>query len=220
MIRAIVFDFDGVILESVDIKTQAFHDLFQDHPDEVDRIVDLHRNNTGVSRFEKFKIIYRDILGKPLDDIEMDRLGREFSRLVYAAILRCDFVPGAQEFLEKHHRTYPLYIASATPEDEMRRIAADRGLARYFRGIFGSPSTKGDILSNILAEGGYRPHEVVFIGDAMSDYKGARAASVPFIGRRAPDNPVDFPDAGVLGRIDDLLHLDREWSRLMLAIGQ
>ncbi|GAF78578.1 unnamed protein product, partial [marine sediment metagenome] len=32
MIKAIIFDFDGVIVESSDIKTEAFRELFQDYP--------------------------------------------------------------------------------------------------------------------------------------------------------------------------------------------
>ena len=59
MIKAIVFDFDGVLAESANLKTRAFSDLFKGEDEEtVRQIVAYHLKNAGVSRFEKFKIIY------------------------------------------------------------------------------------------------------------------------------------------------------------------
>ena len=50
MWSAIVFDFDGVILESLDIKTRAFAALFDGFPDHTEQIAGYHLNNLGVSR--------------------------------------------------------------------------------------------------------------------------------------------------------------------------
>lgn len=79
MKKAIVFDFDGVILESMDVKTRAFRDLFEDYPEHNDEIVRFHLDNGGMSRFEKFRIIYRDILSLPLSESEFERLSTKFS---------------------------------------------------------------------------------------------------------------------------------------------
>ena len=63
IIRAVVFDFDGVLAESVDVKTRAYALLFQDEGGDVVRqVVDFHLKNGGVSRFEKFRCYYSDIL--------------------------------------------------------------------------------------------------------------------------------------------------------------
>ena len=74
MIRAILFDFDGVILESVDVKTKAFAELFKDFPEHVDQIVQYHIDNMGVSRFDKFRYIYRYILKRKLSDEKFTEL--------------------------------------------------------------------------------------------------------------------------------------------------
>ena len=43
MIRAIVFDFDGVLVESVDTKTKAYAGFFEDEGEEVVRkVVEVH----------------------------------------------------------------------------------------------------------------------------------------------------------------------------------
>jgi phosphoglycolate phosphatase-like HAD superfamily hydrolase len=169
MLKAIVFDFDGVILESVDIKTRAFRDLFKDYPDHLESIVRLHLDNTGMSRFDKFKIICADYLGRPPDDGELTRLGEAFSRFVYREILHCPFVPGAYEFLEKRSRQYEMFLASATPQDELSDIVNRRELDRFFEDVYGSPRGKDEILRGILRKKQFHPSEVVFIGDAADD---------------------------------------------------
>jgi len=52
----------GVILESVDIKGWAFGGLFEAYPEYVDEIVIFHHANRGMSRFDKFRYIYKNIL--------------------------------------------------------------------------------------------------------------------------------------------------------------
>ena len=213
-LKAIVFDFDGVILESLDIKARAFAELFRDYPDHVDAIVRLHREHHGVSRFEKFQIIYRDFLQRPLTDSETAVLDQRFSQLVYDEIMECPFVPGAREFLEQAAQRYALYVASATPEQELRRIVCGRRLDPYFRGVFGSPRTKAEILSSVLAREGLEPHEVVFLGDAITDYDGAMKNAVLFIGRVPPGQPNPFENRGV-EVVADLAQLHEEWGRII-----
>lgn len=211
--NVVIFDFDGVILESADIKTRAFARLFEGHADHVQDIVDLHLRLAGVSRFEKFRLIYRDILDMPLDDADMERLGSEFSAIALQEILSCPYVPGAPEFLESRHRSHGLYVASGTPEEELRGIVRDRDLARYFRGVYGTPALKAEISRRILAELEAKPHEAVFVGDAMTDLEGARGAGVPFVGRVAPGDPDPFEGEDV-PVVEDLRELDREWPRI------
>lgn len=63
MINAILFDFDGVLVESVDVKTRAFADLFKDEEDEiVEKVVNYHLKNSGISRYDKFRYYYKEYL--------------------------------------------------------------------------------------------------------------------------------------------------------------
>ena len=48
MIRGIAFDFDGVLVESVDVKTKAYARLFEEYGEGVvSRVVDYHLTNGG-----------------------------------------------------------------------------------------------------------------------------------------------------------------------------
>ena len=123
---------------------------------------------------------------------ESERLGEKFSELVFDEVTKASWIPGAPEFLEQHHGRCLFFIASGTPQDELERIVRLRDLEKYFTGVFGSPATKEQITRRIFEEHGLRPGEVVFIGDAMTDFNAAQACGVGFVGiTAAGGNP--FP---------------------------
>jgi len=205
MLKLIVLDFDGVIVESTDIKTGAFRELFSDYPGHVDEIVEYHQRHAGVSRYEKFAYIYENILKQPLGKEKMAELGRRFSALVVDEIKACPSVPGALEFLKKYSNKSKLFIASSTPEEELRHLVKARGLQKYFRGIYGAPSKKSEITLRIIKEEGVQREEVLFVGDSAADLAEAEKAGVLFVGRVA--NLIDCPFPEDVKTIRDLTEL-------------
>lgn len=184
MIKAIIFDLDGVILESADIKTKAFRRLFErDFPNKVDTIVKYHIDNMGISRYIKFKYIYRHILKMSLSPEKEEGLSKEFSRIALEEILHTPFVPGALEFIRARHEKYCLGIVSATPDKELQYIIEKRGLFDYFREIHGYPPGKADIIRDMLSRYQWLPQEVVFVGDAQNDREAASETGLHFVAR-------------------------------------
>ena len=213
-LKAVILDFDGVILESNHLKGEAFGQLFSEYPSQVSNIVQLHKFHGGMSRYEKFRIIYRDFLQKDLGEDEMNRLDKEFRELVQDGIMACIFVPGAFEFLNKYHHHFDLFIASGTPEEELREVVRRRNMSQLFSGIYGAPDRKGKIMEQIMRLNGWQPEQMLFVGDAIDDYSAAQETRVPFIGRvpRGEGNP--FPEVGVVKIISDLHELNqivRSW---------
>jgi phosphoglycolate phosphatase-like HAD superfamily hydrolase len=193
MVRAVILDFDGVILDSVGVKTRTFARLFQDHgPTVVRQVIDYHLANGGVSRFEKFEHIYRNFLHETLSGAESARLGDRFKSLAFDEIVKAPWIPGAQEFLHDNFRRSLLFVASGTPEDELREIIRLRHLNGKLQGAFGSPASKAQILNRIMAENDLARSDVVFVGDAMTDFHAAMESGVKFIGI-APANASPFP---------------------------
>lgn len=205
MARIIILDFDGVVLESVDVKTRAFRSLFSFAPQHVDEIVRFHVENGGMSRFDKFRYIFKNILHEELSDETFQNLSDRFSALVEDAVVLAPFVEGAVRFLDASSHRYPLYIVSATPEDELKRIVKNKGLSQYFAGVFGAPGKKAGHIRSILAQNQIDPGDAIFVGDAINDLRAAQECSVPFIGRIQPGSPDIFTGHdGVLHTIVDL----------------
>ena len=212
VVKAVIFDFDGVITESMDIKTQAFVYLFKDQTEDViDKVVKLHLDNGGMSRFEKFKIIYRDYLNKTLTKDEERMLGEGFSKFCYEKMLACPYVKGAENFLEKNYKKYNFFIASGTPHTEINKIVDGRNLRKYFQGVWGSPKSKREISKIVLKKYNLKNDEVVFVGDAPTDYWGAEEAEIGFIARIMPGeyNPFEKGEFKIKHIVEDLTSLDK-----------
>lgn len=191
---AIVFDFDGVLVESVDIKTRAFVELYRPHGESVARAVaDYHLSHGGVSRYEKFRHFHHEFLGKDLPADEERGLASRFSVLVEDAVVKAPWVPGAREFLADFKGRLPMFVASATPTTELKRIVERRGMNDYFNGVWGAPATKREIITDVVRINKIPASRVLMVGDAVSDLQGAYQASVNFVGvvRRNQSNP--FP---------------------------
>jgi phosphoglycolate phosphatase-like HAD superfamily hydrolase len=190
---AVIFDFDGVIVESTDIKTAAFRALFADHPAHVDAVEALHRRHEGVNRSIKFEMIYRDILRRPLDAETKAALARRYGELVVDQVVACPAVAGVPEVLEALGRHVPLAVVSSTPDAELRQIVARRDLARYFRTVRGAPPAKAAAVAEVIAAFGWAAHRVAMIGDTIADLEAARSNGLRFVGRVAPGRANAFP---------------------------
>jgi len=210
MIRLVILDFDGVVLESVAVKTEAFRALFSSVPEHVDEIVRFHVENGGMSRFDKLRHIYKNILHEDLTPEKSDELAAAFASLVLRGVLAAPFVPGARKFLSAGHARIPLYVVSATPEDELHRIIRERGIDHCFRKTYGSPRIKIDCIRDILAAEACPPAEALFVGDAGNDLEAARAAGIRFIGRVCEGDRNPFAgQPGVDAVITGLSELER-----------
>lgn len=185
MTQAIIFDFDGVLVESVDVKTQAFARIFEPEGGEVvKQIVAYHLMNGGLSRMDKLHYCYSQILRRPLSDAQLNYLCDRFQELVLDGVINAPWVPGAPEILAKCREAgCLLYIVSGTPEEELRTIVEARGIISHFEGIYGSPRNKPEIIRSILLAYQLEPSAVLFIGDSISDYEAARVAGVRFVAR-------------------------------------
>ncbi|MGE4504001.1 MAG: HAD family hydrolase [Desulfovibrionaceae bacterium] len=190
--QAFVFDFDGVLADSVEVKTRAFEQLYLPHgPDVAARVVKHHRTNGGMPRREKFHHYQYAFLGIPATAPDLDRLCTAFSGLVVDAVSSAKEIPGAEAFLRHWSSLIPLYVDSASPDKELDVILRRRGLDHFFRQVYGSNGNKRENLAAILDHGGYTPDRVLFFGDATSDLKAARTCGTGFIGLgAAPTSPL------------------------------
>ena len=183
-IDAVFFDFDGVIVESNEVKIEAFRAIYEPYgEDVVAEVLAEHVRQEGVSRVVKLERFHRELLGIELDEAGLAALAQRYCSLVEEKVVACDAVPGAMAALEAWEACCPLYVVSGTPEEELRRIAGRRGLTHHFKAVYGSPRVKTDIVGKVLDEIGVAPGRALFVGDSLTDYNAAAAVGTQFLGR-------------------------------------
>jgi len=213
MVNAIIFDFDGVVLESLNVKTNAFKKLYEPYGSDISkRVVEHHLENGGVSRFDKIKFYHNIFLGEDIDEKKIQKIAQKFSEMVVNEIMKVPFVDGAKQFIEDNYKRYLMFISSATPTNELNFICKQRKIAKYFQGIFGSPDSKSKHISSIITNYSLNNCEIVCIGDSSSDLDAANTHNLTFIARLSgvSNNLVNekytLSDLNKLGRIISIIN--------------
>lgn len=182
MNKALFFDFDGVVLDSLEIKTQAFREMFSSYGNEVmDKIISYHLKHGGVSRYKKFEYIYENILSQPLSDDKVQDLGDEFKKLVFSKVLKAEYIPGLPEFVDKYNTEYNCLIVSGTPQPELRRITAKRDITDHFVGVYGSPPSKRRLVEELITRYDVDKANSILFGDSETDLEAALDNGLGFV---------------------------------------
>lgn len=199
-IKAIILDFDGVVVESNEEKGHAFGELFALYPAYRQAMMDYHLANYSSPRMMKFEHYVYKLMGRPGDVELVETMAQQFSHFVMRRVIACPEVPGAQAFLEEFSEQVPFYISSNTPHEELLQIIQARGIDSFFVDVFGNPPyRKAEAIGMVLAREQVLPHDVLFVGDSPSDYRVAVEAELEFVGRKS-----NLPFEG----IDITLHND------------
>jgi HAD superfamily hydrolase (TIGR01549 family) len=179
--RIIIFDCDGVILNSNPVKSDAFYKIALPYGIEnAKAFVKYHRLHGGISRYEKIEYFFNNIIRKKPALKEKEKLLELFSEEVKHGLMKCEVADGLKE-LRKETVNSKWMVVSGSDESELRKIFIDRKLDFYFDGgIFGSPTTKNEILARELKSGKIK-YGVLFLGDSLHDYKAALKANMDFI---------------------------------------
>jgi phosphoglycolate phosphatase-like HAD superfamily hydrolase len=180
----VVFDFDGVLVDSVHVKADAFFQMYQKYGSALANEVRRHHlANGGMSRFAKFKYYQETLLGEKVNPEVITALSIQFSGLVVEKIISSSWMPGAELFLNFLYKKSKLcMVNSATPQEEIELIIQKRQMGKYFSGVFGSPAPKADNLQKIIDKFSINPSQIIFFGDAMADWNAACEMGVSFVG--------------------------------------
>lgn len=187
MVKAVVFDFDGVIADSEPLHLRAYLEVLP-----AMGIADLtreeyYRDLLGYNDEDCFRLIARNRgweAAEPLVAEFAERKGEAFERLIAD---NDTLYPGAAACVELMAAAFPLGIASGAKKHEILQILRSSGLDRHFRFVVASGDTPAskpapDPYIRAAERHGLAPHECVAIEDSRWGLESARAAGLRTVG--------------------------------------
>lgn len=182
--KTLVFDCDGVVLDSNKVKTQAFYQAALSYGEAAAQaLVQYHVANGGVSRYKKFAHFLDILVPKLASGItgpDNEGLLLAYASAVKEGLLQCKVADGLAELRAATPNARWL-IVSGGDQDELRAVFKQRDLDSYFDGgIFGSPDTKDMILAREIRNNNIMK-SALFIGDSKYDCQAAKVAALDFV---------------------------------------
>jgi len=204
--KHVIFDFDGVLVESNEIRFGGFRMLLKDYPGaQVEKLMRHARANGGLSRYDRIRYFFETIRNESISENKVLEMAGRYSEIVKDKIIGCAPVNGSVEFLSSHCKEFDFAVVSGSDQSELRDICRARGIDRYFTEILGSPAVKSENISLLFTLNKWKKDESVFVGDSTNDFDGAKACGIAFIGRNS--GLVKWKTMKGIVNIDDLSQL-------------
>ncbi|MCC5450288.1 HAD hydrolase-like protein [Rheinheimera sp. UJ51] len=178
--QTLVFDCDGVVLNSNKVKTEAFFKAALPYGEAAaQQLVDYHVARGGISRYKKFEWFVENVVAGQAGP-NLEQLLAAYAKEVLEGLLNCEIVSGLTELRAKTAHANWL-IVSGGDQQELRDVFATKDIAKYFDGgIFGSPDSKDTILAREKQNGNIKP-KALFLGDSRYDHEAATTAKLDFV---------------------------------------
>jgi phosphoglycolate phosphatase-like HAD superfamily hydrolase len=176
----LIFDCDGVVLNSNKIKTSAFYNAALPYGIKAaEDLRDYHIKHGGISRYTKFEYFLTDIVKEKVERAKIDLLLSNFASEVKKGLQSCEICSGLKNLRLASKSKW--LIVSGGDQNELREVFSSRGLTNFFEGgIFGSPDSKETILSREIKNTNI-DFPALFIGDSKYDYHAASNYKIDFV---------------------------------------
>ena len=178
----IIFDFDGVVLNSNHVKTEGFAVIAKEFGSEASQnLIRYHLENGGISRFNKIKWFVNNVLNRNDKDL-IEELIFKYGKIVEKKLLECGLRTNLYNLKQKLSPC-KWYIASGGLETEIINLMNIKNLSELFDGgIYGSPKTKQKIIKDLKKKADpLNKENWVLIGDSKYDYYCALENNINFI---------------------------------------
>ena len=205
--KNIFWDFDGVIKDSLDVKSEAFLNLF--HGIDVNlkkRIEDHHLNNSGISRYKKLPLYLE---WAEIDKSQLTNYLDLFEKDVITRVLKSNWVMGAKEYLSSNPYSQNFFLVTATPQKEIEFILEKLNILNAFTSIFGSPVDKSLAVKKIIFDNKLLKGECIFFGDALTDYNASIENGISFLLRMHKHNKEIFKNISIDYKVKDFTNYEQ-----------
>ncbi len=184
MIKNILFDFDGVILDSMSVREEGFRKILENYDQQlVEKLIAFHNENGGLSRYVKIRYFFEKLLNSYITDDEINLMAENFSVIMKKELINKErLIPETVNFIKNNYKNYKLHIVSGSDGNELRFLCKELDIAKYFISIHGSPTHKNNLVDNVMSNNSYILNETILIGDSINDYEAASINNLNFYG--------------------------------------
>ena len=165
--QTIIFDCDGVILNSNFQKIEAYRNTaitYGASKIQAEELVAHHVGLTGISRVVKFKHFLKEIMHEEVTDSSMKTLVDNLNKEVINLLKDCEVASGIERLKIKTQKSSWM-VASGGDQNELRFLFKEKKITSYFDGgIYGSPASKYEIVENKLKQKKIDPRLLGMLG--------------------------------------------------------
>ena len=181
--KTILWDFDGVILESMKVRDWGFEEIFKDYDQKlIDQLLAYHRKNGGLSRYVKIRYFFKELVGQPITDEAVLGYAQKFSVLMRKELTNPkNLIVDSLEFIKSNYKKYNFHIVSGSDQEELIFLCKKLKISDFFISIHGSPTEKKTLVKNLLTKHNYKKSETCLIGDSINDYQAAKYNKLSFL---------------------------------------
>lgn len=173
---SVIFDFDGTLVDSAHIKREAFFEVLPDLPHAKGCLDTLLLTKPPLDRYSIADRLAHALADGPVARNMAREIAEDYSIVCREKVGDAPEIAGASEIISGlKERGIPLFISSATPQNELLQVVAGRPWSGAFQGIYGSPDTKLEHLDRIRRGVCGSPQSLLFIGDSEHDADTAEA---------------------------------------------
>ncbi|ECP7610346.1 HAD family hydrolase [Campylobacter jejuni] len=184
MIKNILWDFDGVIVDSLSIRNYGFREILKNFDkDLVEKLIIYHQINGGLSRFHKIRYFFNEILKRDIDDKDIQNYANKFSLIMKKELVKSKYlILDSVNFIQKNYKKFNFHIVSGSEHNELNFLCQKLQINQYFHSIHGSPTSKIELVKNLLFQENYKKHETILIGDSINDFEATKLNQIDFYG--------------------------------------
>jgi phosphoglycolate phosphatase len=173
---AVIFDFDGTLVDSAQIKRDAFFEVLPNLPLAKGCLETLLLTKPPLDRYSIADRLAHALADGPVARNMAREIAQDYSIVCRKKVGDAPEIAGASEIIcGLKERGIPLFISSATPQNELLQVVDGRPWSGAFQGIYGSPDTKLQHLDRIRCDVRGNPPSMLLIGDSEHDADTAQA---------------------------------------------
>jgi phosphoglycolate phosphatase-like HAD superfamily hydrolase len=205
-IDLLVFDCDGVLLDTLPAKIKAFRDCVPE-AHQLHRIafMQLVMSGFGKSRARHIRAFYEEILKESVSEEFLESEVGRFTDICEPLCTAAEWLPGSREFvIACRNSGIPTYVLSGTPQAALEEMLVSTSAADLFDLIIGSLLAKPESLARIHFETNTRAHRCAFVGDAEADRGAAEHGGTHFV---YLPSAADRPTGPLATEVSDLRQL-------------